>query len=131
MSAQEAGQMAKLPLLQHDAIKKREWVKKKTHGKANARGLTGAEIAGRELKAQDRAAKGINTLCPAGPFHLISPQAASLVSPTSSPSVLDLPASTAPTWLQEEQALGKRKRIFTQAYTGARHAGLPSLGSFQ
>jgi len=37
-------------------IKKREWVKKKTHGKANARGLTGAEIAGRELKAQERRA---------------------------------------------------------------------------
>jgi hypothetical protein len=29
----------------------REWLKKKIHGKADARGLTGAEIAGRAFKA--------------------------------------------------------------------------------
>jgi hypothetical protein len=51
--AQEAAEVAELPLLPPDAIKKREWVKKKTHGKADARGLTGAEIAGRALKAQE------------------------------------------------------------------------------
>ena len=61
--AQDAAQLARVPLLLPEANKKREWVKKKTHGKANAKGLTGAEIAGRELKAQERrAAKGVNTL---------------------------------------------------------------------
>jgi hypothetical protein len=65
-----------VPLLQPDAIKKREWVKKKTRGKANARGLACAEIAGEEER---RAAKGVNNipLCsrpfpfgqpPGGPF---------------------------------------------------------------
>jgi hypothetical protein len=44
---QQAARIAKLPLLPPDAVKKREWVKKRTHGKADARGLTDAEIAGR------------------------------------------------------------------------------------
>ena len=93
-SHEAEAQVAKVPLLQSEAIKNRGWVKKKTHGKANARGLTGAEIAGRELKAQERrAAKGVNTPC-------IAAQ------------------------LQEEGAPGKRKRIVTQRYTEARHAGL-------
>ena len=78
--------------------------------------MTGAEIAGRELKAQERrAAKGVNTPCVAGPSHLDRP---------SSPSVLGLPVSTAPAQLQEEEAPGKRKRTVTQRYTEARHAGL-------
>ena len=54
--AQDAAQLARVPLLLPEANKKREWAKKKTHGKADARGLTGAEIAGRELKAQERRA---------------------------------------------------------------------------
>ena len=52
-SAQEAAQLAELPLLQPDPVRKREWIKKKTHGKADARGLTGAEIAGRALKGKE------------------------------------------------------------------------------
>jgi hypothetical protein len=32
--AQQAARIAKLPLLPPDAVKKREWVKKRTHGKA-------------------------------------------------------------------------------------------------
>lgn len=35
-------------------IPKQKWVPKKAHGKANARGLTGAEIAARELNARER-----------------------------------------------------------------------------
>ena len=97
-----------------------------THGKADARGLTGAEIAGRELKAQERrAAKGVNTPCVTGPSHLESPQAAPLESPPSSPGVLGLPVSTSPALLQEEEAPGKRKRTVTVRYTEARRAGLP------
>ena len=74
--ARAAGEVPNLPLLQPDAIPKRHWVNKQTHGKANARGLTGAEIAGRELKAQERrTAKGVNTPGPAGRSHLDSPYA--------------------------------------------------------
>jgi len=52
--AQEAAEAAEVPLLQPDSIKKREWVKKKAHSKANARGITGAEIADKALKAKER-----------------------------------------------------------------------------
>lgn len=117
--AQDTAQLAKAPLLKPDAIKKREWVKKKTDGKANARGLTGAEIAGRELKAQERrAAKGVNTPCVAGLSQTVPVE----ILP-SSPGVLGLPVSTAPAQLQKEEALGKRKRTATQRYTETRHAG--------
>jgi hypothetical protein len=83
-----------------------------------------------ELKAQERrAAKSVHTPCPAGPST--SPQAGSLINPTSSLSVPGLPASTALARLQEEQAPRKRKRTVAQACTEARHAGLPSLGYSQ
>jgi hypothetical protein len=36
----------------NNAISKRQF-QKKTHGKADARGLSGAEIAGKELKARE------------------------------------------------------------------------------
>ena len=67
--AQEAAKVAALPLLSLDLIWKREWIKKKTtHGKADARGLTDAEIAGRALKAQENkecaAYKALNTPLP-------------------------------------------------------------------
>jgi hypothetical protein len=52
--AQETADISELPLLLPNAVKKREWLKKKTHGRVDARGLTGAEIAGRALKAQER-----------------------------------------------------------------------------
>ena len=110
--AQGAAEAAEVYLLQLDSIKKMERVKKKTYGKANARGITDAEIADRVLKAQER------TPCPAGPSHLYNPGAASLTNPASSPSVLDLPVSTAPARLQE-LTTGKRKRTITQAYTEA------------
>ena len=41
------------PIGNPDAVPKRQYQKKKTHGKANARGLTGTEIAGKELKARE------------------------------------------------------------------------------
>jgi hypothetical protein len=36
-----------------DAVPKRQYQKKKTHGKADARGLTGAEVTGKELKVRE------------------------------------------------------------------------------
>jgi hypothetical protein len=47
---QAAAEVSQLPLLQPDAIKKREWVKE-THGEASARALPGTEAADRALKA--------------------------------------------------------------------------------
>jgi len=133
--AQEAAEVAALPLLSPDPIRKREWIKKKSHGKADARSLTGAEIAGRALKAQEKkelaANKALNTPCPAGPSVPRTAQTASLASRTPSPDVLGLPASTAPARLQEEPTMGKRKRKVIQAYNEARQAGLPSLGYSQ
>jgi hypothetical protein len=55
---QIAAAIAELPLLQPDLIRKREWVKKKTHDKADPRGATGTEIAGRALKAQEKKERG-------------------------------------------------------------------------
>jgi hypothetical protein len=121
-------------------VRKREWIKKKTHGKADARGLTGAEIAGRALKGKERKERAIlNTPCPLGPSQgdcievLGSPQVDSLASRSPTPDPPGLPASTAPARLQQEAlgAGGKRKRTVTNAYIEARHAGLPSLGYSQ
>jgi hypothetical protein len=36
-----------------DPVSKRQYQKKEIHGKADARGLTGAEIAGKELRARE------------------------------------------------------------------------------
>ena len=51
-----------------DAAKKREWINKKTHRKADARGLIGAEIAGRVLKGKEREERAaLTTPYPVGP----------------------------------------------------------------
>jgi hypothetical protein len=42
-----------IPVNNPDAIPKRQFQKKKTHGKTDARGLTRTEIAGKELKARE------------------------------------------------------------------------------
>jgi hypothetical protein len=144
--AQEAADISELPLLLPNAVKKREWLKKKTHGRVDARGLTGAEIAGRALKAQERTEqareKSLNIPCPADQSqgdcievgrtpYLQLPHAPSLGSRSPSPDVLGLPASTAPARLQEEALGAKRKRKPTVGYIEARKAGLPSLGYSQ
>jgi hypothetical protein len=138
--AQEAKNLTELPLLNPDPIKKRGWVKKKTHGKADARGLTGAEIAGRALKAKERTEQAtLNTPYPAGLSQgdcievLHAPEICSLASRSPSPNTLGLPASTAPARLQQEEveAGTKRKRTVSKAYTEARFTGLPSLGYSQ
>jgi hypothetical protein len=139
-AAQEAREISELPLLPPDAVRKREWVKKKTHGKADARGLTGAEIAGRALKGKERKERAaLNTPCPIGLSQgdcievLGSPQVDSLESRSPTPDAPELPASTAPARLQQEDVGvgGKRKRTVTNAYIEARYAGLPSLGYSQ
>jgi MULE transposase domain len=52
--AQAAYEGRGVPVAQPLPIPKQKWVPKKAHGKANARGLTGAEIAARELNARER-----------------------------------------------------------------------------
>ena len=42
-----------VPISNPDAVPKRQYQKKKIHGKTNARDLTGAEITGKELKARE------------------------------------------------------------------------------
>ena len=42
-----------VPINNPDAVPKRQYQKKKIHGKTDTRGLTGAEIAGKELKARE------------------------------------------------------------------------------
>jgi hypothetical protein len=42
-----------IPIGNPDAVPKRQFQKKKIHGKADARALSGAEIAARELKARE------------------------------------------------------------------------------
>ena len=47
-------QIASLPIGQPDPIPKKTWRKKKAHDKGNARALTAAEVAERDLGAQER-----------------------------------------------------------------------------
>jgi hypothetical protein len=48
-------QLQALPISNPDPIPKRHYTKKKTHGKADARGVTTAEVANRTLVARERA----------------------------------------------------------------------------
>jgi hypothetical protein len=57
--------MQLLPLGKPDLAQKRRYIKKKTRGKADARGLTGAELADRALvikEREERAAKQVRTI---------------------------------------------------------------------
>jgi hypothetical protein len=66
--AQYAAKVAKLPSFRPIQFKKREWAKRRTHGKANARGLTSAETSSRALKAKERREQAtLNTPCPVEP----------------------------------------------------------------
>ena|ERR1700722_12052824 len=46
-------QLLTIPIGNPDPAPKRQYQKRKTHGKADARGLTGAEIVQKELKARE------------------------------------------------------------------------------
>ena len=46
-----------LPIGLPDPVPKKEWKKRKIHGKADARALTEAELAARVLQAWEKAAK--------------------------------------------------------------------------
>jgi hypothetical protein len=52
------------PIGNPDAVPKPQFRKKKTHGLANARGLTGAEVAALELKAREELARARAAVTP-------------------------------------------------------------------
>src|SRR4030095_3809484 len=56
-----------LPISLPDPVPKRQYRKKKTHGLADARGLTGAEVAALELKASEVLARKRNIVTPDAP----------------------------------------------------------------
>jgi hypothetical protein len=55
-------QLQKLPIGNQDLVPKRQFHKKKTHGKTDARGLTGAELAQKTLLAEERAERSSQTV---------------------------------------------------------------------
>jgi hypothetical protein len=150
--------MSKLPIKRPDAQPRRQINQRKTHGKANTRGLTAAEIAERQLNARERAEKKAKKARdrafgnPEGESQGGTTMTLAIRSPerptlrAASPS---LPASTAPPRLQlqredspeqEEQVQeqvqlqgrSKRRRIATASYKEAREQGLMgSLGHSQ
>jgi MULE transposase domain len=119
-------QMAALPIGLPDPVPKKSWRRKNTHGRANARALTAAEVADRHLKAQERQEKKLRA---ATPESVLEEEVHVPATPEQEP-----PVSTAPARLagaQEAEGRGKRKRRATEAYRQARHAGLQSLGYSQ
>src|SRR5437763_4563964 len=53
-----------------DAVPRRQFRKKKTHGLADARGLTGTEIAALDLKAREALARNKAVVTPDSPLEL-------------------------------------------------------------
>jgi hypothetical protein len=64
---QEHLELQALPIGLPDAVPTRQLPKKKTHGLANARGLTGAEIAAQELNAREALAQDRRVATPEPP----------------------------------------------------------------
>lgn len=122
-------QLAALPIRMPDPIPKKSWRRKNTHGRANARTLTAAEVADRHLRAQERQDKKLRATTPES---VLEEEVHVPATPEQEP-----PVSTAPARLvgaQEAEGRGKRKRRVTEAYRQARQArqaGLQSLGYSQ
>lgn len=60
-----------LPIGLPDAVPIRQYPKKKTHGLSDARGLTGAEIAARDLKAREALARNRRVVIPEDEIEVI------------------------------------------------------------
>src|SRR5436305_6539048 len=135
--------MQAIPISRPDPRPRRQILQRKSHGKADARGLTGAEIAARQLNACERAEKAYEQL------EGESQGGTSITVAIRSPERLP-PASTAPPRLQEaspeedeqeeledhleeeEHGRGKRRRMGTISYREGRKQGLiRSLGHSQ
>lgn len=125
-AGQQHRQLAGLPIGQPDPIPKKTWRKRDTHGKADARALTAAEVAERDLKAQERTNKKQRA---ATPESVPEDEEEEIQVPTTPEQ--EPPASTAPARLAGGEGRAKRKRKMTEAYRQARQAGLQSLGYSQ
>ena len=96
-----------VPISGPDPRLRRQILQRKSHGKADARGLTGAEIAARQLNACERAEKAYEQL------EGESQGGTSITVAIRSPERLP-PASTAPPRLQEaspEERNGSGQRL--------------------
>ena len=143
-----------LPIGNPDPAPKRRVVQRKSHGKADARGLTGAELAERALVARERAQRAAEEedglqFVPDTPPH--SPKLAgesqggstitlAIRSPQRPPAPRQHPPPPAPSFLPPSStapptlggAMGKRKRTMTDKYREGREEGLnPSIGHSQ
>jgi hypothetical protein len=143
-----------LPIGNPDPTPKRRVVQRKSHGKADARGLIGAELAERAMAIRERAQRATEEddgllIVPDTPPQ--SPRVAGesqggtsitlairstperprqVTSPSNPPPSSLPPPSTAPPALGE--ATGKRKRTMTDRYREGREEGLnPSIGHSQ
>jgi hypothetical protein len=138
-----------IPIGNPDPAPKRQYQKRKTNGKVNARELTGAEIAQKELKTREALASRERTtvtpeedvdegvIVPNTPPRLIgesqggtsitlairTPEALRRAAPTMFRLFPEEPsappASTAPPRLATEEGRGKRKRAHTGKYQQA------------
>jgi hypothetical protein len=63
-------QLQAFPISLPDAVPMRQFRKKKTHGLADARGLTGTETAALDLKAREALARNKAVITPESPFEL-------------------------------------------------------------
>ena len=110
-------------------ISKRSWRRKNTDGRANAWALTAAEVADRDLRAQERQDKKLRA---PRPECVLEEDYKELQVPATPEQ--DPPISTAPARLagaQEAEGRGKRKRTIIKAYKRTRQSGLQSLGYSQ
>jgi hypothetical protein len=96
-TAQRDDALAQLPIGNPDPIPKMVWRKKKTHGPADAAGLTSAEIARRDLLAKEKAERAANRAA----------NHAAESADEEDPGLL--PPSTAPPRLEESSSM-KRTR---------------------
>jgi hypothetical protein len=153
-------EMQALPIGRPDPQARRQILQRKSHGKADARGLTGAEIAERQLNAREKAEKKAREQQWQVPKEGESQGGTSITLAIRSPERPSratlpsfLPASTAPPRLQreespeeeeqeegqeeehleeEEYGRGKRRRVGTISYREGREQGLiGSLGHSQ
>jgi hypothetical protein len=104
-------EMQALPIGKPDPQPRRQILQRKSHGKANARGLTGAEIAERQLNAREKAEKKAREQQWQVPKEGESQGGTTITlavrSPERPPRVTSpsfLPASTAPPRLQREES---------------------------
>ena len=150
-------EMQAVPISRPDPQPRRQILQQKSHGKADAQGLTGAEIAARQLNARERAEKKAREQQWQIPKEGESQGGTSITLAIRSPERLP-PASTAPPRLpapprlrkaspeeeeqeenhledhleEEEHGRGKRRRMGTDIYKQGRKQGLiRSLGHSQ